>query len=55
MLLKRFKKMDTFATDDVGIRRGRGHLEGQAVGPLEGVAVPDEESSWFLVLQNSDG
>lgn len=47
--------MGTFAANDVGIRRGRGHLEGQTIGPLEGVAVSDEESSWFLVLQNSDG
>lgn len=47
--------MDTFASNDVGIRRRRGHLEGQAVGPLERVAVSDEESSWSLVFQNSYG
>lgn len=47
--------MNTFATNDVGIRRGCGDLEGQAIGPLEGIAVPDEESSWFLVFQNSNG
>lgn len=47
--------MNTFATNDVGIGRGRGHLEGQTIGPLEGVAVPDEEGSWFLVFQNSNG
>lgn len=54
MLLNQFV-MNTFATNDVGIRRGCGHLEGQAIGPLEGVAVPDEESSWFLVFQNGNG
>lgn len=32
-----------------------GHLEGQAVGPLEGVTVPDQEGPWLLVLQHSDG
>lgn len=47
--------MDTFDANDVGIRRWGGHLEGQAVGPLEGVTVSDEESSWFFVLQNSYG
>lgn len=45
----------TFAASDVGIRRSGGHLEGQAVGSLEGVTVSDEESSRFLVLQNSYG
>lgn len=47
--------MDTFAANDVGIRRWGGHLEGQAIGPLEGVAVSDEKRSWILVLQNSYG
>lgn len=47
--------MDTFASNDVGVRRWGGHLEGQTVGPLEGVTVSDEESSWFLILQNSYG
>lgn len=56
-LLTQFNQftINTFATNDVGIRRGRGHLEGQTIGPLEGVAVPDEESSWLLVFQNSNG
>jgi len=45
----------TFATGGVGVGRGRGHLQGQAVGALEGVAVPDEEASWFLVPQHGDG
>ena len=37
--------------------RGRrcGHLHGQAVGPSEGVAVPDDEGPGFLVLQHGDG
>lgn len=47
--------MDTFAASDVGIGRWGGHFEGQAIGPLEGVTVSDEESPWFLVLQNSYG
>lgn len=47
--------MDTFAANDVGIRRWGGHLEGQAIGPLEGVTVSDEKRSWILVLQNSYG
>ena len=47
--------MDTFVANEVGIRRRRGHLEGQAVGTLKGVTVSDEESSWFLVLQYSYG
>ncbi len=47
--------MDTFDANDVGIRRWSCHLEGQAVGPLEGIAVSDEESSWFFVFQNSYG
>lgn len=42
--------MDTFAASDVGIRRRGGHFEGQTVGPLEGVTVSDEESSWLPVL-----
>lgn len=54
MLLNQFI-MNTSATNDVGVWRGCGHLEGQAIGPLEGVAVPDKESAWFLVLQNSNG
>lgn len=53
MLMRQFRR-NTFATNDVGIRRGCGHLEGQAIGSLEGVAVPDEESSWFLVFQNGN-
>lgn len=46
---KQFIK-DTFAASDIGIRRRGRNLEGQAVRPLERVAVSDEESSWFLVL-----
>lgn len=45
--------MDTFASNDVGVRWWGGHLEGQTIGPLERVTVSDEESSWFLILQNS--
>ncbi len=47
--------LGTFNANDVGIRRWSGHFEGQAIGPLEGVTVSDEESPWFLVLQNSYG
>ena len=42
--------IDTFAACDGSIRWRAGHFEGQTVGPLEGVTVSDEESSWLLVL-----
>lgn len=32
-----------------------GHLEGQTVGPLKGVTVPDQEGARLFVLQQSDG
>lgn len=47
--------IDTFAPREVGIRRKGSHLEGQAIGTLEGIAISDEETSWLLVLQHSYG
>lgn len=38
----------------VEIGGGRGHLQRQAVRPLEGVAVPDQEGSWISLLQSCD-
>lgn len=31
------------------------HFQSQAIGSLEGVAVPDEEGAWFFVLQEGNG
>lgn len=45
--------MQTFVPCDVGIGRRGSHLEGKAVGPLERVAVSNEESSRLLVFQHS--
>lgn len=45
----------TFAVVVVDVGRGRGHLQGQTVGSLEGVAVPDEEGSRLSLLQRCDG
>lgn len=44
----------TFAVEAC-VGRRRGHLQSQSVGSLEGVAVPDQESSWLSLLQSSDG
>lgn len=38
---------------DVGGRCS--HLQGQTIGPLERVAVPDQEGSWLSLLQRCDG
>lgn len=42
--------MDTFVACNVSVWRRGGNFERQAIGPLEGVTIPDEEWSWFLVL-----
>lgn len=38
---------------DVGGRCS--HLQGQTIGPLERVAVPDQEGSWLSLLQRCNG
>lgn len=52
--LKQLEVVFTLAAVVVGIGGRGSHLQGQAVGPLERVAVPDQEGSRLSLLQSSD-
>lgn len=45
----------TLAVVVVDVGRWCSHLQGQTIGPLERVAVPDQEGSWLSLLQRCDG
>lgn len=44
----------TFVVVVADVRRGCSHLQGQAIGPLERVAVPDQEGPWLSLFQSCD-
>lgn len=44
----------TLAVVVVDIGRRCSHLQGQAIGSLERVAVPDQEGSWLSLFQSCD-